>query len=128
MAMQAVPRTGARLHSARRGTAPAEVDDDLPPTIAATDDDVDLATADAMQAAYFREALAEERGRIAERFARHGMELARRSEVGMMSGTAHLQSQVRSLEAELRYLEDLIAKIDRRFTPSLAATQDFLIG
>ena len=38
-----------------------------------------------------------------------------------MSGIPHLRSQVRSLEAELRYLDGLIAKLDRRLAALWAA-------
>ena len=75
-----------------------------------------IAPGDALQAANFRKALFEERLRIVDHAAKHRDELARRLDIGTISGVAHLRSQVRSLEAELRYLDGLVAKLDRRFT------------
>ncbi|MBJ7340972.1 hypothetical protein [Mycolicibacterium sp.] len=71
--------------------------------------------ADVMQAAYFRATLSDERDHINARLSKHRGLLAQRSGGGSMSGLAHLTSQVRALEAELRYLDGLIASLDRRF-------------
>lgn len=86
-----------------------------PMTAAHVDDAGFVMAADALQAAYFRGTLADDREQIAGRAAKHRDELARRLELGATSGTAHLRSQVRSLQAELHYLDRLIAKLDHRF-------------
>ncbi|TPG35753.1 hypothetical protein [Mycolicibacterium hodleri] len=90
-------------------------------TAAGVDDDDSSMAADAMQAAYFRGTLADERELIAAHAQKHRDEVARRIAAGMMSGIPHLRSQVRSHEAELRYLDGLIAKLDRRFAALWAA-------
>ncbi|MBJ7337885.1 hypothetical protein [Mycolicibacterium sp.] len=78
--------------------------------------DVDSAmAADAMQAAYFRGTLADEREYIAGHAQKHRDEMARRIASGMLSGVPQLRSQLRSQEAELRYLDGLIAQLDRKF-------------
>lgn len=72
-------------------------------------------SADALQAIYFRIALADERERIARIVADSRDELARLIAVGMTPGTQGPRSRVHALEAELRYLDGLIAGLDRRF-------------
>lgn len=71
--------------------------------------------ADAAQAAYFREWLTEQRNELAARAGKFRDELQQQSEIGAPSRTSHLRSQLRSLEAELRYLDCLIARLDHRF-------------
>ena len=90
-------------------------------TAARIDDDGSAMAADAMQAAYFRGTLADEREHIGGQVAKHREELGRRLATASMSGIPHLRSQVRSLEAELRYLDGLIARLDRRFAALWAA-------
>lgn len=87
-------------------------------TTVEVDGAVPAVAADAMQAAYFRTALEREREHASAQVAKHHAVLARRSDGGSTHGVAHLTSQVRSLEAEIRYLDALIARLDRRFTPS----------
>ncbi|BDX34342.1 hypothetical protein TUM20985_48890 [Mycobacterium antarcticum] len=70
---------------------------------------------DALQADHFRKTLFEERERIVDHVAKHRDQLGRRLEMGTISGVAHLRSQVQSLEAELRYVDGLLAKLDGRF-------------
>jgi hypothetical protein len=82
---------------------------------AGLDEDGVAAAADAMQAAYFRGCLADEREQVTRRVSKHHEEMARRLEAGRGSSVQHLRSQVRSLEAELRYLDSLIGRLDRRF-------------
>lgn len=90
-------------------------------TAARVHDDGSAMAADAMQAAYFRGCLAGEREQIAGHVGKHREELGHRFDVGSLAGTSHLRSQVRSLEAEIRYLDSLIAKLDRRFAALWAA-------
>jgi hypothetical protein len=91
-------------------------------TVAAMlDGDSFAQAADAMQAAYFRGCLADERERVTMRVSKHREEMATRLEAGRMSGVQHLRSQIRSLEAELRYLDNLIGRLDRRFAAWWAA-------
>ena len=71
--------------------------------------------ADAMQAAYFRGCLADEREEVAAHAAKQRAEMASRLQTDRLSSMRRMQAQVRSLEAELRYLDGLIAKLDRRF-------------
>jgi hypothetical protein len=84
-------------------------------TAAKVDDETSAMAADAMQAAYFRRYLATERRQIATHVDKYRDELQHRSDAGALSGTSHLRSQVRSLEAELRYVDGLIDRLDRRF-------------
>jgi hypothetical protein len=84
-------------------------------TAARVEDETSARVADALQAAYFRGCLAHEREQAAEHLGKYRLELEHRFETGALSGTSHLQSQVRSLDAELRYIDRLIAKLDRRF-------------
>jgi hypothetical protein len=86
-----------------------------PVTTAARLPGEDSVAADAMQAAYFRRTLADEREQIAGHIAKHRDEMARRLQSEATSGIPHLRSQVRSMEAELQYLDELIAGLDRRF-------------
>ena len=82
--------------------------------------------ADAMQAAYFRARFADEREEVAAHAAKQRAEMASRLRADRLSSMRRMQAQVRSMEAELRYLDGLIAKLDRRFarvvvSPRLAA-------
>jgi hypothetical protein len=76
-----------------------------------------------MQAAYFRGCLADER-EISRHVSEHHEELARRLEAGRPSGVQLRRSQIGSLEAELRYLDNLIESLDRRFATWWAARDD----
>ncbi|BBZ29267.1 hypothetical protein MMAD_35620 [Mycolicibacterium madagascariense] len=74
--------------------------------------------ADAMQAAYFRGTLVDERQQVAAHVAEHRDEMARCLTSGSASAVTHLRAQVASMEAELLYLDELIAGLDRRFATS----------
>ena len=77
--------------------------------------------ADVMQAAYFRGYLANERAGVAAHIAKQRADLAARPEANQSPSTRRMLSQVRSMEAELRYLDGLIAKLDTRFPASWSA-------
>jgi hypothetical protein len=70
-----------------------------------------------MQAVYFRSSLSEERQSLLLDIARRNAEITRRIHGGHVSGVGRLRSQIRSVEAELRYLDGLIDRLDRRFAP-----------
>ena len=77
-------------------------------------DDVAAAQlADARQAAYFRASLNAERGRLLAEIAKRREYIAHRNST--TSVTARLRSDLRGVEAELHYLDGLIARLDRRF-------------
>jgi hypothetical protein len=78
-------------------------------------DEAATRVADAMQAAYFRGRLADEREEVSAHAAKQRAEMASRLQADRLSSMRRMQAQVRSLEAELRYLDGLIAKLDRRF-------------
>lgn len=78
-------------------------------------DEAATRVADAMQAAYFRGCLADEREEVAAHAAKQRAEMASRLQADHLSSMKRMRAQVRSLEAELRYLDGLIAKLDRRF-------------
>jgi hypothetical protein len=81
----------------------------------------DAAAADAMQAVYFRGCLADERERIAAHAEKQRSAMVTRLQADRSSSRRRMQSRVRSLEAQLRYLDGLIAKLDRRFAALWAA-------
>lgn len=91
-------------------------------TAARLEDDGAVVAADALQAAYFRGTLAEQREGLAHQAATHRTEMGRLLEVGAMAGIPYLRSQVRSLEAQLHHLDGLIAGLERRFAPTWAAS------
>ena len=70
---------------------------------------------DAMQAAYFRESLVGEREQLATYLAKQRDEITRRTHQGQHSALSRLRSNVRSVEAELRHVDGLINRLDRRF-------------
>ncbi len=74
-----------------------------------------------MQAAYFRGTLVDERQHIATHVAKHRDEIARCLAAGPASAVSHLRALVTSMEAELGYLDELIAGLDRRFATSWSA-------
>ncbi len=84
-------------------------------TAARRRDEAATRVADAMQAAYFRGCLADEREEVAAHAAKQRAEMASRLQANHLSSTRRMRAQVRLLEAELRYLDGLIAKLDRRF-------------
>jgi hypothetical protein len=70
-----------------------------------------------MQAVYFRSSLTEERQGLLLDIARRSAEITRRTHSGQVSAVGRLRSQIRSAEAELRYLDGLIDRLDSRFAP-----------
>jgi hypothetical protein len=73
------------------------------------------AAADAIQAAYFRECLDDERRQRVGQIRKRQAEVTKRTEAGQLSSVGRLRSQLRSVEAEVRYLDRLIERLDRRF-------------
>lgn len=73
------------------------------------------AAADVVQAAYFRECLDDERQQRVGELRKRRAEVTRRTEAGHLSSIGRLRSQLRSVEAEVRYLDHLIDRLDRRF-------------
>jgi hypothetical protein len=74
------------------------------------DDAASVEDADAMQAAHFRISLVAERDQLADSIAK------RRAIIDRRSNANHMRSQVRLAEAEVRHLNRLIERIDRRFS------------
>ncbi len=74
-------------------------------------DDVAAAVAaDAMQAAHFRVSLAAERDQLLASIVK------RRAIIDRRTNANHMRSQVRTAEAEVRQLNRLIERLDRRFS------------
>lgn len=71
--------------------------------------------ADALQAAYLRRCLHDQRSQLAGEITKRQAEIINRMELGKMSAIGRLRSQIRNVEAELRYLDGLIAGLERRF-------------
>ena len=71
--------------------------------------------ADALQAAYFRRSLCAERAQLLAEICKRGDNIAKRTDRGSASATHRLGSYVRSAEAQMRYLDRLIARLDHRF-------------
>ena len=74
------------------------------------------AAADAIQAAYFRDCLCDARRQRVGEIRKRRAEVTKRTEAGQLSSVGRLRSQLRSVEAEVRYLDRLIERLDRRFT------------
>jgi hypothetical protein len=74
------------------------------------DDAASIEAADAMQAAHFRVSLVSERDQLVDSIAK------RRAIIDRRSNANHMRSQVRLAEAEVRHLNRLIERIDRRFS------------
>ena len=73
------------------------------------DDEATYAAADAEQAAYLRESLDDERQQLLDGI------LKRRPLINRRADASQLRSAVHSAEAEVRYLDRLIERLDRRF-------------
>jgi hypothetical protein len=67
-----------------------------------------------MQAAHFRGCLADECEMVAARAPKQPAEMASRLHADRVSSMRRMQVEVQSLEAQLRYLDGLIAKVDRK--------------
>ncbi len=89
------------------------------------DDDVATEAADALQAAYFRASLNEERQHLLAEIDKRRDDIIRRAKAGRGSTTVaiRVESDLRSAEAQLRYLDRLIARLDRRFASTVGLTQ-----
>ena len=72
-------------------------------------------TADALQAAYFRRSLCAERAQLLAEICTRDDNIAKRIDRGSASAMHRLGSYVRSAEAQVRYLDRLIARLDHRF-------------
>jgi hypothetical protein len=72
--------------------------------------------ADAMQAAYFRRSLCDERVELCAEIAKRREDIGRR----VPHSTHRLGTRLRSAEAQLRYLDRLIARLDQRFGAHLS--------
>jgi hypothetical protein len=71
--------------------------------------------ADAPQAAYFRRSLCAERAQLLAEICKRRDDIAKRTDPGSTSATHRLGSYVRRAEAQVRYLDRLIAGLDYRF-------------
>ncbi len=76
---------------------------------------VGFAAADAMQAAYFRGFLEEERQQLVAEITKREAEVVKRVEAGQLSALGRLRTQKRAVEAELRYVDRLIQGLAGRF-------------
>ena len=71
--------------------------------------------ADAKQAAYLRASLCDERAHLVAEVSHRQADIARRTERGSTHALNRLGSQLRSAEAEVRYVDRLIARLEHRF-------------
>jgi hypothetical protein len=79
------------------------------------DDEAAAKAADTLQAAYFRTSLCNERAHLLAEISKRRNEIARRTERGSTYAIDRLRSHLRSVEVQVRYLDGLIARLDRRF-------------
>jgi hypothetical protein len=79
------------------------------------DDHAAAQGADLMQAAYFRRSLCDERAQLCSEIAERRDYIDRRHERSHSDTAQRLGSHLRSAEAQLRYLDRLIARLDHRF-------------
>lgn len=84
-------------------------------SVPSTADVANFATADAMQAAYFRGFLQDERRHLLAEIAKREAEVMKRVEAGQLSALGRLRTQTRAVEAELRYVDRLIQRLAGRF-------------
>jgi hypothetical protein len=80
-----------------------------------SDDGATDKAADAMQAAYLRRSLCDERAKLCSEIAERRDYIDRRHEHSRSNTAQRLGSQLRSTESQLRYLDRLIARLDHRF-------------
>jgi hypothetical protein len=76
--------------------------------------------ADALQAAYFRRSLCNERAHLLAEISKRRDDIADRAERGNTQALQRLGSTLRSTEAQVRYVDRLIARLDHRFATPLA--------
>jgi hypothetical protein len=74
-----------------------------------------FAAADAMQAAYFRGYLMDERRHLVAEIAKREAELSKRTDAGQLSAIGRLRAQIRAVQAELRYVDQLVERLNGRF-------------
>jgi UDP-N-acetylmuramate-alanine ligase len=87
------------------------------------DDPTATEAADALQAAYFRRSLIDERAHLLAEVTKRRDNIAARGERGDTKTTARLGTQLRSVEAQVRYLGRLIAWLDHRFATQLSSAR-----
>jgi hypothetical protein len=83
------------------------------------DDAAAAQVADAMQAAYLRRSLFDEREQLCSEIAERRDYIDRRHEHSRSHTAQRLGSHLRSAESQLRYLDRLIARLDHRFGDQL---------
>jgi hypothetical protein len=71
--------------------------------------------ADALQAAYFRRSLCNERAHLLAEISKRRDDIATRAKRGSTYGMDRLGSHLRSVEAQVRYVDGLIARLEHRF-------------
>ena len=79
------------------------------------DDDAAAKAANALQAAHFRASLCHERARLMGEIAKRRSDLDKRQSRGSIYALQRLGGNLRSVEAEVRQVDGLIARFDHRF-------------
>ena len=79
------------------------------------DDEAADKAADALQAAYFRRSLCHGRAQLLDEISKRRDDIAKRTDRGTTHAIHRLGSHLRSVEAQVRYLDQLIARLDHRF-------------
>lgn len=77
--------------------------------------------ADAMQAAYFRAYLDEQRRQLTADMARHQTELVKLAAAGQSVAIGRLRAQARAVHTELQHVEELVERLDGRFAETPTA-------
>lgn len=77
--------------------------------------------ADAMQAAYFRAYLDEQRRQLAADMAKHQAELVKLADAGHSLAIGRLRTQARAVQTELQHVEKLVERLDGRFAETPTA-------
>jgi hypothetical protein len=90
-------------------------------TLSASTDDAAARAADALQAEYFRGALADYRAVLAAKVSRQGAKLNAMSGKADSMAISRMRRQLRENEAEHQRLDRMIAAIDRRFSAAWAS-------
>jgi hypothetical protein len=80
-------------------------------------DPATFAAADAMQAVYFRGFLDDERRRLVDEIANREAELVKRTDAGQLSAIGRLRAQIRAVQTQLRYVDQLVERLNGRFGP-----------
>ena len=90
-------------------------------TLSVSTDDASARASDALQAAYFRSALADYRAVLVAKISRQGAKLNAMSGKADSMAISRMRRQMRENEAEHQRLDSMIAAIDRRFSASWAS-------